>query len=63
MPEFDDSELETLLKRAGLSLTEEERGWVSEALAGYLPLVDELHALDLTGEEVGTAYLPQGEQA
>ena len=62
MPEFNDPELETLLKRARLSLTEEERGWVSEALKRYIPLVEALHSLDLEGEEVGTAYLPQGEQ-
>lgn len=63
MPEFNDSELETLLKRANLNLTEEERGWVSAALKGYMPLVEALHSLDLDGEEVGTAFLPQSEES
>lgn len=55
---MDEADLEVLLERAGLVLSAEERQWVHRAFEGYRPQLEALLALDLEGEEVGTAFLP-----
>ena len=53
-----EADLQVLLERAGLDLSPEERQWVHRAFEGYRPQIEALLALDLDGEEVGTAFLP-----
>ena len=53
-----EADLQVLLERVGLDLSPEEREWVHRAFEGYRPQLDALLALDLEGEEVGTAFLP-----
>ena len=55
---MDEADLQVLLRRAGLDLSPEERQWVRRAFEGYRPQLEALLALDLEGEEVGTAFLP-----
>ena len=55
---MDEADLQVLLERAGLDLSPEERQWVRRAFEGYRPQLEALLALDLDGEEVGTAFLP-----
>lgn len=53
-----EADLRVLLERAGLALSAEERRWAHRAFEGYRPQLEALLALDLEGEEVGTAFLP-----
>ena len=53
-----EADLKVLLDRAGLALSPEERQWVHRAFESYRPQLQALLALDLAGEEVGTAFLP-----
>ena len=55
---MNEADLQVLLERVGLDLSPEERQWVQRAFEGYRPQIDALLALDLEGEEVGTAFLP-----
>ena len=55
---MDEADLRVLLERVGLDLSPEERQWVRRAFEGYRPQLEALLALDLEGEEVGTAFLP-----
>ena len=55
---MDEADLQVLLERVGLDLSPEERQWVHRAFEGYRPQLEALLALDLEGEEVGTAFLP-----
>ena len=55
---MDEANLQVLLERVGLELSPEERQWVHRAFEGYRPQLEALLALDLEGEEVGTAFLP-----
>ena len=55
---MDEADLQVLLERVGLDLNPEERQWVHRAFEGYRPQLEALLALDLEGEEVGTAFLP-----
>ena len=57
---MDEADLQVLLERVGLDLSPEEREWVRRAFEGYQPQLEALLALDLQGEEVGTAFLPGG---
>ena len=57
---MDKADLQVLLERVGLDLSPEERQWVRRAFEGYRPQLEALLALDLEGEEVGTAFLPGG---
>ena len=57
---MEDKYLELLLARLMLNLNDEELEWVRTVFAGYHPQIEELMSLDLTGEEVGTAFLPLG---
>ena len=57
---MEDKYLESLLARLRLDLDDEEVEWVRTVFAGYHPQIEELMSLDLTGEEVGTAFLPLG---
>ena len=50
-------DVENLLKRARLDLSEEEIGWAKRAFAGYHAQLEALMALDLDGEEVGTSFM------
>ena len=56
---MDERDLGALLERVGLDLNPEERDWVRRAFEGYRPQLEALLALDLEGEEVGTAFLPE----
>ncbi len=60
---MEERDLQVLLQRVGLSPSPEERQWVRRALEGYRPQLDALLALDLDGEEVGTAFLTAGTEA
>ena len=63
---MEEPDLQVLLERAGLDLSPEERQWVKRAFEGYRPQLEALLALDLEGEEVGTAFLrerPDGGRA
>ena len=55
---MEDEYLESLSARAKLDLSEEEIQWVKTAFAGYRPQLEELMSLDLSGDEVETAFLP-----
>ena len=55
---MDEADLKVLLERAGLDLSPEETQWVHRAFEDYRPQLESLLALDLEGEEVGTAFLP-----
>ena len=55
---MEEPDLQGLLERAGLDLSPEEHQWVQRAFEGYRPQLEALLALDLEGEEVGTAFLP-----
>ena len=54
----NEADLDVLIERAGLALSSEERRWVHRAWESYRPQLRALLALDLEGEEVGTAFLP-----
>ena len=58
-----DPDLDALLSRAGMTLTDEERVWVSNAFDGYRAQLDELHATDLGGEAVGVGYVAPSQRA
>ena len=60
---MDEADLQVLLERVGLDLSPEERQWVHRAFEGYRPQLEALLALDLEGEEVGTAFLPGGTES
>ena len=53
-----DEYLEPLLTRLRLDLNDEEIQWVKTAFDGYRSQLEELMSLDLSGDEVGTAFLP-----
>ena len=53
----EDKYLESLLTRLQLDLNDEEIQWVKTAFDGYHPQIEELMSLDLSGDEVGTAFL------
>ena len=55
---MEDEYLESLSARAKLDLSEEEIKWVKTVFDGYHPQIEELMSLDLSGDEVGTAFLP-----
>ena len=55
---MEDEYLESLSARAKLDLSEEEIQWIKTAFDGYHPQIEELMSLDLSGDEVGTAFLP-----
>ena len=55
---MEDKYLESLLTRLKLDLNDEEIQWVKIAFAGYRSQLEELMSLDLSGDEVGTAFLP-----
>ena len=55
---MEDEYLESLSARAKLDLSEEEIKWVKTAFDGYRSQLEELMSLDLSGDEVGTAFLP-----
>ena len=54
---MEDEYLESLSARAKLDLSEEEIQWIKTAFDGYHPQIEELMSLDLSGDEVGTAFL------
>ena len=54
---MEDEYLESLSARAKLDLSEEEIKWVKTAFDGYRSQLEELMSLDLSGDEVGTAFL------
>jgi hypothetical protein len=54
----EDEYLKSLLARLRLDLNDEEIQWVKIAFAGYRSQLEELMSLDLSGDEVGTAFLP-----
>ena len=51
------TDVEVLLRRARLDLSEAEIAWMEQAFAGYRAQLDALMALDLEGEEVGTSFM------
>ena len=51
-----NEEFEILLRRAGLSLNDEENGWVKPLFEVYLPHLKVLHSCDLEGHEVATGF-------
>ena len=53
---MEDKHIESLLARSKLDLSEEETEWIKSAFAGYHPQLEELMSLDLSGDEVGTAF-------
>ncbi len=55
---MEDEYLKSLLARLRLDLNDEEIQWVKIAFAGYRSQLEELMSLDLSGDEVGTAFLP-----
>ena len=55
---MEDEYLESLSARAKLDLSEEEIKWVKTAFDGYRSQLEELMSLDLSSDEVGTAFLP-----
>ena len=55
---LNEAELITLLKRVDLTLTEEERQWLLKVHEGFRPQLEALQALDLSGEEVESAFMP-----
>ena len=55
---MEDEYLESLSARAKLDLSEEEIKWVKTAFDRYRSQLEELMSLDLSGDEVGTAFLP-----
>ena len=55
---MEDEYLEPLLTRLRLDLNDEEIQWVKTAFDGYRFQLEELMSLDLSGDEVGTAFLP-----
>ena len=55
---MEDKYLESLSARAKLDLSEEEIKWVKTAFDGYRSQLEELMSLELSGDEVGTAFLP-----
>ncbi len=55
---MEDEYLEPLLTRLRLDLNDEEIQWVKTAFDGYRSQLEELMSLDLSGDEVGTAFLP-----
>ena len=55
---MEDEYLKSLLARLRLDLNDEEIQWVKTAFDGYRPQLEELMSLDLSGDEVGTAFLP-----
>jgi hypothetical protein len=58
MDDMKDEEFEILLRRAGLSLTDEEKGWVRPLFEVYLRHLKVLHFFDLEGHEVLTGFFP-----
>ena len=54
---MSETEVEVLLRRARLNLSEEEIAWMKQAFAGYHAQLEALMALDLEGEEVGTSFM------
>jgi hypothetical protein len=54
----EDEYLKSLLARLRLDLNDEEIQWVKTAFDGYRSQLEELMSLDLSGDEVGTAFLP-----
>ena len=54
---MEDEYLESLSARAKLDLSEEEIKWVKTAFDGHRSQLEELMSLDLSGDEVGTAFL------
>jgi len=57
---MNDSDIEILLKRARLDLSEDEIEWMKTAFAGYQAQLEALMALDLEEEEVGTSFMTVG---
>ena len=55
---MEDEYLDPLLTRLRLDLNDEEIQWVKTAFDGYRSQLEELMSLDLSGDEVGTAFLP-----
>ena len=55
---MEDEYLKSLLARLRLDLNDEEIQWVKTAFDGYRSQLEELMSLDLSGDEVGTAFLP-----
>ena len=53
----EDKYLESLLTRLKLDLNDEEIKWVKTAFDRYRSQLEELMSLDLSGDEVGTAFL------
>ena len=56
MVDVKDEEFEILLRRAGLSLTDEEKGWVQPLFEVYLRHLKVLHSFGLEGHEVSTGF-------
>ncbi len=54
---MSDTEVEVLLRRARLDLSEEEIEWMKKVFSGYHGQLEVLMALDLDGEEVGTSFM------
>lgn len=54
---MSETDVEVLLRRARLDLSDEEIQWMKIAYAGYHAQLDALMDLDLDGEEVGTSFL------
>ena len=57
---MNDSDIEILLKRARLDLSEEEIEWIKTAFAGYQTQLETLMSLNLDEEEVGTSFMMVG---
>ena len=55
---MSDTDLEVLLRRARLDLSDEEIERMKKVFAGYHGQLEALMALELDGEEVGTSFMP-----
>jgi hypothetical protein len=61
MNDITNSEMEVLVKRLDLKPSTEELEWLTKCFNGYKGQLQSLHALDLSAEEVGIAFLdPKG---
>ena len=54
---MNDSDIEILLTRARLDLSEEEIEWIKTAFSGYHAQLETLMSLNLDEEDVGTSFM------
>ncbi|MEE9248032.1 MAG: hypothetical protein V3U79_04965 [Dehalococcoidia bacterium] len=54
-----NQELRLLFERAGLPPSQKHLDLVSPVFQGFLQQLEDLHSLDLEGEEVQSGFMPQ----